>query len=118
LLRNAAGVGVKTRLQEAQRQSWTISIFLRRVPFRVIAVLPQWGQRSGRFSVYGTRADRGILPGIRDGFRQRTITGAAALATHHGGQLAIPYLNRLRRMGSRAYPMSRKLDDGVADFGR
>ena len=35
LLRSASGAGVKTRLQEAQRQSWTISIFLRRVRLRV-----------------------------------------------------------------------------------
>jgi hypothetical protein len=98
LLRSAAGVGVKTRLQDAQRQSWTISIFLRRVPFRVIAVLPQCGQRSGRFSVCGTRADRGILPGIREGFRQRTTTGAAALVAGRGRRLAIPYPNRLGKM--------------------
>ncbi len=66
LLRSVAGVGVKTRLHDAQRQSWTISIFLRRVPFRVIDVLPQCRQRSGPFSVWGTRADRGILPDISE----------------------------------------------------
>jgi hypothetical protein len=60
-----SGVGVKTRLHDAQRHSWTISIFLRRVPFRVIAVLPQCGQRSGRFSVCGTRAIRGDVRAIR-----------------------------------------------------
>jgi hypothetical protein len=51
LPRSAEGVGVNTRLHEEQRQSWTISIFLRRVPLRVMAMLPQCGQRSGRFSV-------------------------------------------------------------------
>jgi len=51
-------------MHEEQRQSWTISIFFRRVPFRVIAVLPQCGQRSGRFAVCGTRAARGIVPAI------------------------------------------------------
>jgi len=30
-----SGVGVKTRVQDEQRQSWTISIFFLRVPFRV-----------------------------------------------------------------------------------
>jgi hypothetical protein len=38
LSRSVAGVGVNTRLHEEQRQSWTTSIFLRRFPFRVIAV--------------------------------------------------------------------------------
>jgi hypothetical protein len=61
-----SGVGVKTRLHDAQRHSWTISIFLRRVPFRVIAVLPQWAQRPGRFSVCGTRAAREIVAAILD----------------------------------------------------
>jgi hypothetical protein len=55
---------VNTRLHEAHRQSCTISIFFLRVPFRVIAVLPQCGQRSGRFAVCGTRATRGIVPAI------------------------------------------------------
>jgi hypothetical protein len=55
LLRSAAGEGVKMRLQDAQRQSWTISIFFLRVPFFATWVLPQCGQRSGRLSVCGTR---------------------------------------------------------------
>jgi hypothetical protein len=53
LLRSAAGEGVKTRLQDAQRQSWTISIFFLRVPFLAIWVLPQYGQRSGDYRCAG-----------------------------------------------------------------
>jgi hypothetical protein len=45
----------------------------------MIDVLPQSGQRLGHFSVCGTRANRGILPGIGAEFQQRTTTGAAAL---------------------------------------
>jgi len=36
LWRSSTGVGVKTRVHDAQRQSWTISIFFLRVPFRMI----------------------------------------------------------------------------------
>src|SRR5216684_7667542 len=99
LLRSADGVGVKMRLHDAQRQSWTISIFLRRVPFRDIAVLPQRGQRSGRFSVCGTRADRGILPGINEMISAAYHKG---LWPARGGSLrpAIPYPNGLGRMGT------------------
>jgi hypothetical protein len=43
MLRNAAGPGVKVRLQAAQRHSWTISSFLRRVPRRVRFRPPQYG---------------------------------------------------------------------------
>ena len=53
-----SGAGVKTRLHEAQRQSWTISIFFLRVPFRATWVLLQYGQRSGRLSVWATRVIR------------------------------------------------------------
>ena len=55
LSRSASGAGVKTRLHDAQRQSWTISIFFLRIPLRVTWVLPQCGQRSGRLSVCATR---------------------------------------------------------------
>jgi hypothetical protein len=58
LFLSAAGAGVKTRLQEPQRQSWAISIFFLRVPFRLTWVLPQCGQRSGRLSVSATRLVR------------------------------------------------------------
>ena len=59
LLRRAAGPGVKVRLHARQRQTWTISSFLRRVPFRLRLAPPQCGQRSGRLAVCGTRAIRG-----------------------------------------------------------
>jgi hypothetical protein len=64
LLRSAAGEGVKTRLHDAQRQSWTISIFFLRVPLRVTWALPQCGQRSGRLSVCGTRVVRMRVPAL------------------------------------------------------
>src|ERR1700733_11799601 len=70
LLRSAAGVGVNTRLHDPQRHSWTISSFLRRVPFRLNEILPQFGQRSGRFAVCGTRAAIGAT--IQMGWQQRT----------------------------------------------
>ena len=59
-----SGAGVKTRLHDAQRQSWTISIFFLRMPLRVTWVLPQCGQRSGRLSVCGTRVVLVRVPAI------------------------------------------------------
>lgn len=64
-LRSAAGAGVKTRLHDAQHQSWTISILFLRVPFFATWVLPQCGQRSGRLSVCGTRYERSMGNGLR-----------------------------------------------------
>jgi hypothetical protein len=57
-------------LHEGQRQSCTTSIFFLRVPFFATWTLPQYGQRSGRFSVCGTRFDfpAGGVAAI-DGFR-------------------------------------------------
>lgn len=59
MLWSAAGPGVNTLLQDAQRQSCTISSFFRRVPLRVSTWLPQCGHASGTFDVWGTRATRG-----------------------------------------------------------
>jgi len=59
-------LGVNTRLNEEQRQSWTISSFFLRVPRRVSEWLPQCGQASGCLAVSGTRAIRGIGD-IREG---------------------------------------------------
>jgi len=42
-------------------------------------LLPQTGQRLGCLSVCGTRANRGILPGIGAEFQQRNHKGAVAL---------------------------------------
>jgi hypothetical protein len=41
-----------------------ISIFFRRPCLRATCALPQCGQGSGRCSVCGTQADRGVVPGI------------------------------------------------------
>src|SRR5438477_7386329 len=60
LLRSAAGPGVKTRLQDAQRHSCAISSFFLRVPWRVRLCPPQCGQASGTLEVIGTRAMRGM----------------------------------------------------------
>ena len=57
-MRSAAGPGVKVRLHEPQRQSWTISSFFLRTPLRVMAWLPQCGQASGGLFVYGALAGR------------------------------------------------------------
>ena len=65
-MRSAAGPGVKTRLHEAQRQSWTISSVFLRVPRRVSAWPPQCGHASGGLTVCGTRAARGMA-GIAGG---------------------------------------------------
>jgi hypothetical protein len=63
-----ASAGVNTRRQPRQRQSCTISNFLRRVPLRERSRLPQCGQRSGRLRVCGEGAvaDRAGGRDIRD----------------------------------------------------
>ena len=58
LLRSAAGPGVKVRLQEAQRQSCTISSFFLRTPLRLMAWLPQCGHSLGGLCVCGAEAGR------------------------------------------------------------
>jgi len=60
LLRIASGPGVNVRLQDAQRQSCTISSFFLRVPRRVSTWLPQCGHCSGTLDECGARAARGI----------------------------------------------------------
>ena len=74
MFRSAAGAGVKVRLQAAQRQSWTISSFLRRVPRRVRLWPPQKGQASGCLLVSGTRAMRGIGGDIKIGLDMVTVS--------------------------------------------
>ena len=58
-MRSNAAPGVKMRLQDAQRQSWTILSFFLRTPLRLIVCLRQCGRAPGGLFVCGAVAEQG-----------------------------------------------------------
>ena len=79
LLRSAAGPGVKMRLHDEQRQSWTISSFFLRTPLRLTAWLPQYGHSMGSLFVCGDVAGRSGERDIRG-----TCGGSVSQVTNTG----------------------------------